>query len=454
MSIVHLGGFKFAIIGAGPAGCMLARLLSLSDIPVTVYESDLGPNYRAQGGTLDLHSKTGLAAMKEARLWDEFCREARFASDYTMMCDKDFNAFVEVTGSDGTARRPEIDRSKLRQILTESLPDNTIKWGHRLQSVKEGDRLVFEHSTESGFDLIVGCDGAWSKVRNYITTVKPQYSGVGYHQLSVPDAEQTASQFLRVGNVSVRPENWVQSCGYDPYDLEQTKKAILEELHDWCLQLREAIEKAQGDCDPKSLYMLPVGWRREHRQGVMIIVDAAHLMPPFAGEGVNVALDDARKLAAAIVRSVQTGGGPEEIDKQIRGFEQEMFPRMEMYQRVTNEVTQLWLFTKGELRRVVPKVLYFIISLDLPRVVMPLVWVLLYSWWFVKTRLVPNKAHAQQWICKGAQRGLIVCRRDRIHSSIFPAARPICDQAGTPTGVKKPCKDLCGKTKSPLQIFV
>ncbi|KAI1492868.1 hypothetical protein F5X96DRAFT_677499 [Biscogniauxia mediterranea] len=370
---------KIAIIGAGPAGCMLARLLSLSDIPVTVYESDLGPNYRAQGGTLDLHSKTGLATMKEARLWDEFCREARFTSDYTMMCDKDLNAFVEITRSDGTARWPEIDRSKLRQILTESLPDDTIKWGHRLQSVEEGDRLVFEHSTESGFDLIVGSDGAWSKVRNYITTVKPQYTGVGYHQLSVPDAEQTAPQLsktvkggnrtgygsLRVGSASVRPKNW------------QTKKAILEELHDWCPQLREAVEKAQADCDPKSLYGSATG----------LVGDAAHLMTPFAGDGVKVALDDARKLAAAIVRSVQTGGGSEEIDKQIRGFEQEMFPRMETYQRVTNEVTQLWLFTKGDLRRVVPKVLYFIISLDLPRVVMPLVWVLLCSWWFVKTRL-------------------------------------------------------------------
>ncbi|KAI0598736.1 hypothetical protein F4775DRAFT_170606 [Biscogniauxia sp. FL1348] len=177
---------------------------------------------------------------------------------------------------------------------------------------------------------------------------------------------------LRVRNGSVHPENWVQSCGYDPYDLEQTKKAILEELHDWCSQLREIVEKALGNCDPKSLYMLPVGWRWEHHQGVTILGDAAYLMTPFAGEDVNVTLDDAQKLAAAIVRPVQAGGGPEELDKQVRGFEREMLPRMEMYQRVTNEATQLWLFTEGGLRRVVPKVLYFIISLDQPRVVTPL----------------------------------------------------------------------------------
>ncbi|KAI1506629.1 hypothetical protein F5X99DRAFT_365001 [Biscogniauxia marginata] len=405
---------KIAIIGAGPAGCMLARLLSLSNIPVTIYESDLSPDYRSQGGTLDLHPKTGLAAMKEAQLWDEFRKEARFEYDYLLVCDKDLKAFVEMGSNNGNSQRPEIDRSQLRRILTESLPDGTIKWGHRLQRVEEDGRLVFEHSTESGFDFIVGCDGAWSKVRNHMTTVKPQYSGVGYHQLSVPDAEHTAPELykivnhgnvfahwngrqfsvqqmgdgsLRVGNASVRPENWMQSCGYDPHNLEQTKRAILEEIHDWCPQLREAVEKAQGNCDPKNLYMLPVGWHWEHRRGLTLIGDAAHLMTPFAGEGVNVAFDDARKLAAAVARSVQGGSGPEELDKQVRRFEQEMFPRMEMYQRMTNEVTQLWLFTEGDLRGIVPKVLVSHIRLTVPRILIPLAWMLTHLWWFVKTRL-------------------------------------------------------------------
>ncbi|KAI5928122.1 hypothetical protein F4810DRAFT_179890 [Camillea tinctor] len=219
--------------------------------------------------------------MKEAQLWDEFCKEARFTSDYTLMCDKDLNAFIEASGSDWGPSRPEIDRSKLRQILTESLPDETIKWGHRLQRVEEGNKLVFEHTTESGFDLIVGYEGAWSKVRNFTTTVTPHYTGIGYNELSIPNAEQTAPRLfkivrggnvfahsngrrfsvqqigdgsLRIGNGSVRPENWMQSCKYDPYDLEQTKKAILEELHDWCPQLREAVEKAQGKCEPRNLY--------------------------------------------------------------------------------------------------------------------------------------------------------------------------------------------------------
>ncbi|CAJ2511735.1 Uu.00g073600.m01.CDS01 [Anthostomella pinea] len=411
---------KIAIIGAGPAGCMLARLLSLSKISVTVYESDESPNYRSQGGTLDLHPETGLAAIKEAQLWDEYLKEARFDGQYMLFCDQNLRKFVEVSAGDAKhiGERPEIDRFHLRRILTESLPEDTVKWGHRLKRVEEGGRLVFEHTTESGFDLVVGCEGAWSKVRNFIApTVEPRYTGIGYHDLSIPDAEtmapavykyvnrgsvfahstgrqvsvqQMGDGSIRVGCSSVRSEDWMRTCGYDPRDLEQTKKALLAEMHDYCPQLREAVEKTQGACEPRTLFQLPVGWRWEHRRGVTIIGDAAHLMTPFAGEGVNVALDDARKLAASIARSVRAGDGgdADELDRQVRAFEDEMFPRMERYQRQTDEVKQLWLFTEGDVSKVVPKVMVSHMRMVLPAVVIPLVSVLAHLWWwFVNMRL-------------------------------------------------------------------
>jgi prephenate dehydrogenase len=59
---------KIAIIGAGPVGCLLARILSISNTPVTVYESDISPDYRSQGGTLDLHRNTGIAAIKDSQV--------------------------------------------------------------------------------------------------------------------------------------------------------------------------------------------------------------------------------------------------------------------------------------------------------------------------------------------------------------------------------------------------
>ncbi|KAI1210505.1 FAD/NAD(P)-binding domain-containing protein [Annulohypoxylon truncatum] len=407
---------RIAIIGAGPAGCMLGRILSLSNVPFTIYESDASPNYRSQGGTLDLHPGTGLAAMKEAQLWDEFMEHARFDGDYMIMADKNLKPFIQIGPSNKLNERPEIDRFQLRRILTESLPEGSIKWGHRLQRVEEGNTLIFDHATESGFDLIIGCEGGWSKVRSYISSaVKPQYTGVGYHRLTILDAATTAPDLYKVvnrgslfassngqrmavqqmgdGSINVswtarRPENWTQTCGYNPHNIDQVKNAILKEMEDWCPLLRGAIEKAcDGVCDPKNLYQLPVGWHWEHRRGATLIGDAAHLMTPFAGEGVNVAFDDARKLATAIIRAVQAGGEADQLDKNIQAFEEEMFTRMVVYQRQTDDVTKLWFFSEGNMWDVIPKIMLVHAKARVPTVLYPLAWGLINSYWFIKARL-------------------------------------------------------------------
>jgi 2-polyprenyl-6-methoxyphenol hydroxylase-like FAD-dependent oxidoreductase len=72
--------FKVAVIGAGPAGCTLARLIQRFDAPVeiTIFESDESLTHRSQGGTLDLHTDSGIAALKKADLYDEFRKRARY----------------------------------------------------------------------------------------------------------------------------------------------------------------------------------------------------------------------------------------------------------------------------------------------------------------------------------------------------------------------------------------
>ncbi|ORY64334.1 uncharacterized protein BCR38DRAFT_342912 [Pseudomassariella vexata] len=402
---------KIAIVGAGPAGCMLARILSLSNISVTVFESDSSPNYRTQGGTLDLHPTTGIAALKDANLFEDFKKTARYDGDYYCMTDNKAKPFIQM-GHGGGSVRPEIDRADLRKILAESLlPEGTIRWGHRLKRVEDGSVLVFEHSTKSGFDLIVGCEGGWSKVRKHITPTQPYYSGIGYTQLSILNPEETVSELYKMvnrGNVfahnngeqlavqqmgdgslhmswsAVRDENWMQSYGYDTNELEQARQAILTEMQDWSPLLRGAIEKAQGKCDSKDLYMLPVGWRWEHHRKMTIIGDAAHLMTPFAGEGVNVAFDDARRLAAAIVKATQAGGDADQLNSQVTAFEEEMFVRMERYQRATNDIMKAWMFTPGDIWNVVPDALLCVVKLQIPKIMHPLAYLGMHVWWWVR----------------------------------------------------------------------
>ena len=63
---------KVAIIGAGPAGLTMARLLQQGGVQVTVYERDLNAQARIWGGTLDLHRESGQEALEKAGLLEQY----------------------------------------------------------------------------------------------------------------------------------------------------------------------------------------------------------------------------------------------------------------------------------------------------------------------------------------------------------------------------------------------
>ncbi|KAL7909970.1 hypothetical protein GGI35DRAFT_478849 [Trichoderma velutinum] len=368
---------KIAIIGAGPAGCTLARLLHLGGIKATVFEGEATGNFRSQGGTLDLHTTSGLAAVKEAGLWDIFLSHARYDGQYMAIVDKDLHYYVvrgaEPESNIAFGERPEIDRVKLREILLDSLPEGTVKWGHRLQKV-EGSTLTFTNGTTASFDLIVGADGAFSKVRRSIAPeLLPEYTKVGMHSLSIPDAEKNAPATYKItnrgslfasadgqrftfqqmgdGSISmgfsfVREDaDWMkpEKCGFDSENLAEVKKALAKELEHWGPQFHQAVDAAQGETATRSLWRLPVGQKWQHKSGVTLIGDAAHLMTPHAGEGVNQALEDAMLLARVILKAQST----EELDEQIRGFESDMIARVEPIQQLAWDRCQGLMFSEG-----------------------------------------------------------------------------------------------------------
>lgn len=322
-------GFKIAIVGAGPAGCMLARLLThrTSEIDVIVFEGEDNLDLRSQGGTLDLHVKTGQRALKEAGLYEKFLEYARFDGEAMALTDKNLLYYIKTNGNaeKSTTGRPEIDRPKLRQILFESLPEHSVKWRHKLTQVERvhstgAFSLHFaDQPSQTGFDLIVGADGAWSKVRPVLSESKPIYSGIAGHAFRIPDAAKTSplgydlanrgtlfahgdgknitAQCMGDGSLSIaawgrRPEDWREQCGYDIYDARATKEACLREFADWDPRLVSLTQCAEDHVVPRDLYMLPVGHRWEHIQGVTLVGDAAHLM----GEYSRVLCDRANVL--------------------------------------------------------------------------------------------------------------------------------------------------------------
>ncbi|WP_316836766.1 NAD(P)/FAD-dependent oxidoreductase [Pedobacter nutrimenti] len=345
---------KIAIVGGGPAGLTLARLLQMHNADVKVYERDFDPNVRVQGSTLDLHEGTGLEAMKRAGLLDEFYEHHRPVASKMQLVDKLLNVkfddhnFAEVTSES----RPEIDRAPLRNILLNSLEPETVVWdSHFVEMVKQdnGWLLHFKNGKSAYADLVIAADGANSKIRPYISDIKPVYSGITLIEGNIYEAEQKVPKlfgFARGGKVMAFdneqfigyglkgdgsimfvacfkcPENWLKESDIDFKNKAQVLAFFKKEFEDWSEDWHEFFANDEVHFTPRPQYYFPFSQTWETQENLTMIGDAAHRMPPFAGEGANVAMQDSFELA-----EVLTGNKFIDIRTAIAHFEKDMIAR-------------------------------------------------------------------------------------------------------------------------------
>jgi hypothetical protein len=218
---------------------------------------------------------------------------------------------LPVPGPGHDADSPEIDRGKLRSLFLESLAKDTVRWGCTVTGATPlGDgswRLLLDDGTSEDADLVVGADGAWSRIRPALSDATPGYTGVTFIETGFDDcdtrhpalarmvgngtllatadgkallAQRNSNGHIRVYVAFRAPHDWQVAADVESDDTAAVCAHLLKLFDGWDENLLYLLRHHDGGLVNRPVFVLPAPHTWEHVPGITLLGDAAHLMPP------------------------------------------------------------------------------------------------------------------------------------------------------------------------------
>lgn len=338
-----------AVCGGGIAGLATALLLTRAGHRVRVHERDDHPDTRDQGGSIGIDGALGRVVLRRMGLDDAFAAIAHPEAAVGRLVDA-AGTVLRATPRAADTGDAEVERPRLRRLLLDQLPEGTVVWGHRLRSLEDHDgrvRLRFDDGTEAVADLVVGADGAWSRVRAAVGGTEPTYSGITFLDRRFPDVERDfprvaetigqgtlfaadsglgliAQRIGRNARVYVAFRGELTRVRETPVHRLRTELAAAFDTAGWDPTLLELVTAGDDPGTTRPVFEHPAGHRWTHPVAATLVGDAAHLQSPFCALGTNGALLDAADLADAL-------DGADTVDGALAVYEATMWRRSSVY---------------------------------------------------------------------------------------------------------------------------